>query len=114
MPPVAKDRLPSSLRRIFLLIPLRPSRSIELDPRTQRTYHYWHVFVPDVEAGQLYSYRVHGPLDPARGMRFDSTKLLLDPYGRGVVVPLYYSRQAAVQPTENTATAMKSVVTECF
>jgi isoamylase len=85
-----------------------------LDPRTQRTYHYWHVFVPDVEAGQLYSYRVHGPLDPARGMRFDSTKLLLDPYGRGVVVPLYYSRQAAVQPTENTATAMKSVVTECF
>lgn len=90
----------------------RPSRIIELDARTQRTYHYWHVFVPGVKAGQLYGYRVHGPWDPARGMRFDSTKVLLDPYGRGVVVPPNYSRQAAVQPGENTATAMKSVVAD--
>ena len=65
----------------------RPSRIIELDPHTQRTYHYWHVFVPGVKAGQLYGYRVHGPSDPARGMRFDPAKVLLDPYGRGVVVP---------------------------
>jgi isoamylase len=90
----------------------RPSRIIELDPRTQRTYHYWHVFVPGVKAGQLYGYRVHGPWDPACGMRFDSAKVLLDPYGRGVVVPPNYSRQAAVQPGENTATAMKSVVAD--
>jgi isoamylase len=78
----------------------RPSRIIELDPRTQRTYHYWHVFVPGVKAGQLYGYRVHGPSDPARGMRFDSTKVLLDPYGRGVVVPPNYSRQGAMQPAK--------------
>ena len=39
-----------------------------------------------------------------------STKVLLDPYGRGVVVPPNYSRQAAVQLGENTATAMKSVL----
>ena len=45
---------------------------------------------PRREAGQLYGYRVHGPSDPARGMRFDPTKLLLDPYGRGVVVPRSY------------------------
>jgi isoamylase len=63
-----------------------------------------------VNAGQLYGYRVYGPSDPARGMRFDSAKVLLDPYGRGVVVPPNYSRQAAAQPGENTATAMKSVV----
>ena len=38
----------------------RPSRVIDLDPRTNRTYHYWHVFVPDVIAGQAYAYRVAG------------------------------------------------------
>jgi isoamylase len=32
----------------------RPSRTIDLDPRGHRTYHYWHTFVPDVGAGQLY------------------------------------------------------------
>jgi len=31
----------------------RPSVVIPLDPRSNRTYHYWHVFVPDVQAGQL-------------------------------------------------------------
>jgi isoamylase len=90
----------------------RPSRSIELDPRAHRTYHYWHVFVPGVKAGQLYGYRVHGPSEPERGMRFDATKVLLDPYGRGVVVPLKYSRQAAAQPGDHAATAMKSVVAD--
>jgi glycogen operon protein len=90
----------------------RPSRRVELDPHTQRTYHYWHAFVPGVKAGQLYGYRVHGPSDPARGMRFDPAKVLLDPYGRGVVVPPKYSREAAARPGDNAATAMKSVVAD--
>ena len=90
----------------------RPMRTIQLDPVTHRTYHYWHAFVPGVKAGQLYGYRVHGPADPARGMRFDPTKVLLDPYGRGVVVPPNYSREAAGQPGDNAATAMKSVVAD--
>jgi glycogen operon protein len=55
------------------------ARVIRIDPSANRTYHYWHVFVPGVKAGQLYGYRVEGPWDPANGMRFDSTKLLLDP-----------------------------------
>jgi isoamylase len=57
----------------------RASRTVDLDPRDHRTYHYWHAFVPDAGAGQLYGYRVHGPFDPALGLRFDPTKLLLDP-----------------------------------
>ena len=89
-----------------------PTRSIELDPHLHRTYHYWHAFVPGVKAGQLYGYRVHGPSVPERGMRFDPTKVLLDPYGRGVVVPPKYSRQIAAQPGDNCASAMKSVVTD--
>ena len=65
----------------------RPARVIRLDPVANRTYHYWHVFVPGLAAGQIYGYRVDGPFEPARGMRFDPNKVLLDPYGRGVVVP---------------------------
>jgi glycogen operon protein len=90
----------------------RPSRSIALDPHLHRAYHYWHVFVPDVKAGQLYGYRVHGLFDPARGMRFVYDKLLLDPYGRGVAVPAGYSRDAARSPGDNAAAAMKSVVVD--
>jgi len=42
--------------------------------------------VPGVASGQLYGYRVHGVSDPGRGMRFDGSKVLLDPYARGVVI----------------------------
>jgi glycogen operon protein len=90
----------------------RTARVIPIDPVTNRTYHYWHVFVPGVQAGQLYGYRVYGPSDPARGLRFDPSKLLLDPYGRAVVVPRNYSRDAALMEGDNAATAMKSVVVD--
>lgn len=49
-----------------------PSRVIDLDPRANRTYHYWHTFVPGVAAGQLYAYRISGPFDPERGLRFEA------------------------------------------
>jgi isoamylase len=88
----------------------RPERVIRVDPTTNRSYHYWHVFVPGVRPGQIYGYRVHGPFDPPRGLRFDPGKVLLDPYGRGVIVPRNYSRDAAYQEGDNAATAMKSVV----
>jgi isoamylase len=90
----------------------RPSRTIGIDPVTNRDYHYWHVFVPGVRAGQIYGYRVAGPFDPAGGMRFDPTKVLLDPYGRAVVVPRNYSRDAASSAGDNAAAAMKSVVVD--
>ncbi len=90
----------------------RPVRVIPIDPAANRTYHYWHVFVPGVRAGQLYGYRVDGPIDPANGLRFDRTKVLLDPYSRAIAVPDGYDRSAAIQPGENTATAMKSAVAD--
>ena len=90
-----------------------PSRIIHLDPSDNRTYHYWHVFVPGLQPGQLYGYRAHGPFDPLRGLRFDATKVLLDPYGRGVVTPVGYNREdAARNEYDNAATAMKSVVVD--
>jgi glycogen operon protein len=89
-----------------------PAQVIELDPRTHRTYHYWHVFVPGIRPGQVYAYRAYGPFDPARGLRFDPGKVLLDPYGRAVIVPDGYSRQAASQYGEHNAIATKSVVVD--
>jgi isoamylase len=90
----------------------KAARIVSLDPVANRTYHYWHVFVPGVTPGQIYGYRVEGPSDPANGMRFDPTKILLDPYGRAVAVPDLYSRAAAREVGDNTATAMKSVVVD--
>src|SRR5581483_4273074 len=90
----------------------QPSRIIPIDPLENLTYHYWHVFVPGLRQGQLYGYRVHGPYDPASGLRFDAGKVLLDPYGRGVAVPAGYSRDAAKLPGDNASTAMKSVVVD--
>jgi isoamylase len=89
-----------------------PSRVVRIDPVTNRTYHYWHVFVPGVQPGQIYGYRVDGPSAPERGLRFDPTKIVLDPYGRGVVIPVNYDRDAARREGANTATAMKSVVVD--
>jgi isoamylase len=90
----------------------KPTRVINLDRRKHRTYHYWHVFVPRTGAGQIYAYRVFGPFDPAQGLRFDPSKVLLDPYGRAVVVPEAYSRPLASQHGQNDAIAMKSVVVD--
>jgi glycogen operon protein len=90
----------------------RPSRVLQFDAVVNRTYHYWHVFVPGVTAGQIYGFRVHGPVEPSKGLRFDSGKVLLDPYGRAVVVPTGYNRTAAYKQGDNAGAAMKSVVVD--
>ena len=48
----------------------------------ERTNQVWHVFLPEVRPGQLYGYRVDGPYDPQAGHRFNSNKLLIDPYAK--------------------------------
>ncbi|MBI2880186.1 MAG: glycogen debranching protein GlgX [Candidatus Tectomicrobia bacterium] len=48
------------------------------------TDHVWHGYLPDVRPGQLYGYRVHGPYEPARGLRFNPNKLLVDPYAKAI------------------------------
>src|SRR5581483_6446458 len=90
----------------------QPARVIPIDPVANRTYHYWHVFVPGLAAGQIYGYRVYGPYNPDGGFRFDSSKVLLDPYGRAVVVPKNYSRSTMTFGVDNSSTAMKSVVVD--
>ena len=62
----------------------RPAQVITLYPIRNLTYHYWHLLVPGLRAGQIYGYRVHGPYDPANGHRFNPHKLLIDPYVRSL------------------------------
>jgi isoamylase len=50
--------------------------------RLERAGGLWHCHVPGLKAGQRYGYRVHGPYDPAKGHRFNSNKLLIDPYAK--------------------------------
>ncbi|ALV42675.1 glycogen debranching enzyme [Pseudarthrobacter sulfonivorans] len=46
--------------------------------------YVWHGYIPQVQPGQKYGYRVHGPYDPDSGNRFNPNKLLLDPYAKAV------------------------------
>ena len=54
-------------------------------PLQEQDAGIWHGFVPAVGPGQRYGYRVSGPYEPARGLRCNPNKLLLDPYARAVV-----------------------------
>jgi isoamylase len=53
-------------------------------PLRARTDFTWHGFVPGCDAGQRYGFRVSGPWDPERGLRFNPNVLLLDPYARAL------------------------------
>jgi isoamylase len=57
---------------------------------TEQTDQVWHVFLPDVRPGQLYGYRVYGPYQPEKGLRFNSSKLLIDPYARAITGQVYW------------------------
>ena len=89
-----------------------PARTIRLDPEQNRTYYYWHVFVPGLRAGQVYAYRVSGPFAPEVGLRFDRSKVLIDPYARALYYDSYWREAAKRYGDDNSAYAMKSVVVD--
>ncbi len=89
-----------------------PARVITLDPQRHRTFHYWHLLIEGLKAGQVYAFRADGPYLPEHGFRYDVDKVLLDPYGCAVAVPKRFDREAGARPGENTRTAMKSVVAD--
>jgi len=90
---------------------VEPATVITLDARRNKTYHYWHTFLPNVASGQLYAYRIHGPFEPWNGLRYNATKILLDPYANVVAVPDGYRRSGADSFTANTP-SMKSMVAD--
>ena len=64
---------------LCLIAPDGTEERIELD---EVDGYVWHCYLPTVAPGQRYGFRVHGPWDPAAGLRCDPSKLLLDPYGK--------------------------------
>jgi len=59
---------------------------------TERTAFNWHCYVPGVGPGQRYGYRVHGPYEPAAGLRFNAQKLLIDPYAKAIEGPIAWEK----------------------
>ena len=85
----------------------------------------WHGYLPGCKPGQRFGYRVHGPWAPSKGLRFNPSKLLIDPYARalsgdfkwtGAVYDFDVSTlgdEATLQPnlSDSAASVPKSVVT---
>jgi isoamylase len=67
------------------------------------TAHVFHGFVPNLKPGQLYGYRVHGPFDPANGMRFNPAKLLVDPYALATANEIDWTAPMSPYPLGNPA-----------
>ena len=90
----------------------KPSAAISLDPERNRTFSYWHIFIPGLQPGQLYGYRVSGPFAPQLGMRYDPAKVLVDPYAQAIAYD-HYQRSAAMRLGEdNLQACLKSVVVD--
>ena len=92
-------------------------------PMPEKDALVWHAYLPRVEPGQRYGYRVHGPYDPPNGNRCDPSKLLLDPYAKAFEgsidwTPACFSYQLgdpAERNTEDSAPhVLKSIVTNPF
>ena len=66
-------------------------REVERIELRERTDFIWHCYLPDARPGLLYGYRVHGPYAPEKGLRFNSNKLLLDPYAKTIAGQIRWS-----------------------
>ncbi len=53
-------------------------------PIRESTGHVWHCYVPSVRLGAYYGFRIHGPYNPEKGLRFNPAKLLIDPYAKAL------------------------------
>lgn len=91
-----------------------PFQTVTMDPERNRSFAIWHVYVRGLRAPVFYGLRVFGPEgDEARrqGHRFDSRKVLVDPYARGLDRTLW-DRGAACVPGDNLATSLRSAVVD--
>ncbi|HEV8638911.1 MAG TPA: alpha-amylase family glycosyl hydrolase, partial [Chloroflexota bacterium] len=60
------------------------ARELERIRLREMDAHVWHCYLPGVGPGQLYGYRIQGPYEPERGLRFNADKLLIDPYAKAL------------------------------
>ena len=75
----------------------------------------WHGFLPDAGTGLIYGYRVDGPYDPSRGLRYNPARLLLDPYAQRLHGEFQWHESHLDRPDtqmdDNAAYMPKAVVT---
>ena len=64
--------------------------------------HVWQIHLPEVQPGQCYGYRVHGPYAPSHGHRFNPAKLLLDPYARAISGTVHWNNALSSSPLSST------------
>lgn len=91
---------------------VNPAYQYRMNYLKNKTGRIWHCRIPvaDMADGKYYAYCVEGPFDLIGGHRFDSQKILLDPYARAVFFPDGFSRVAAVQPGNNAGHAPLGVI----
>jgi len=70
----------------------------------------WHGFVPDLQPGQAYGFRVRGPFDPSRGLWCDESKLLLDPYARAIRGTVSFGPELYSQGLDSAGNMPRAVV----
>ncbi len=75
-----------------------PSRTVDLNPSTDRWGDIWSVLVPGLKTGTLYHFQADGPHDPARGLRFDPHARLIDPYARALAGKFLPGTDGTVRP----------------
>ncbi len=92
--------------------PVHPVRELKFDYLRNRSGRIWHcrISAAGMNNAVYYAYKVEGPIDPARGHRFDPDKILLDPYARGVFFPPGFSREAARRPGSTAGKAPLGVI----
>jgi glycogen operon protein len=116
----------ANAEEVYLLLFDRPDgEPTDIIRVENRDRFAWHVFVHGAGPGQLYGYKVRGPFDPARGLRFNDRKLLVDPYAKALTgkivnednLLLAYdpgdpARDFSLDGRENHAVVPKAIVVE--
>lgn len=109
---------------LCLFDPDQPEQEKERIQLTERQDEVWHAFLPEARPGMLYGYRVHGEWNPAIGARFNSFKLLIDPYARAITgdvkwSPALYSYEIGhkdadlkMHAVDNAASVPKAVIVD--
>ena len=89
-----------------------PFQVIALAPETNRTFHFWHVWVEGLPAGTCYAWRMDGPQDTEQtGRRFNARKDLLDPWARAVS-DLSWDRRRGADPDDAGHASLRAFVTD--
>ena len=94
---------------------VNPITTHRFDYLINKSGRVWHCRLPAgvVDKAKWYAYRVEGPFDLRAGHRFDSSKILLDPYAKSVYFPPGFNRQAAIQAGPNDGNAPLGLIHAC-